>query len=172
MYHMGWAIAFNSPFALSKQVAGDFGGTRNGTVINWPKRINTGGGVRTQFSHVNDVAPTILEAANLPMPTMINGIPQIPMQGTSLLYTFDNPGAKERHNTQYFEIIGNRGIYHNGWMARTTIMYPWMAPKRMNTVAADDGWQLYDTTVDFSLSNDLAAQYPDRLEAMKAKFME
>ena len=172
MYHMGWAIAFNSPFALSKQVAGDFGGTRNGTVIHWPKRIKQGGGLRTQFSHVNDVAPTILEAANLPMPKTINGVPQIPMQGTSMMYTFDNPDAKEKHNTQYFEIIGNRGIYHNGWMARTTVMYPWMAPKRMNPVADDSGWELYDTTKDFSLSNDLADQEPERLVAMKKKFME
>ena len=172
MYHMGWAIAFNSPFALSKQVAGDFGGTRNGTVIHWPKRIKQGGGLRTQFSHVNDVAPTILEAANLPMPKTINGVPQIPMQGTSLIYTFDNPDAKEKHNTQYFEIIGNRGIYHNGWMARTTVMYPWMAPERMNPVADDSGWELYDTTKDFSLSNDLADQEPERLVAMKKKFME
>ncbi|WP_413324715.1 arylsulfatase [Synechococcus sp. MIT S9503] len=172
MYHMGWAIAFNSPFALSKQVAGDFGGTRNGTVIHWPKRIKQGGGLRTQFSHVNDVAPTILEAANLPMPKTINGVPQIPMQGTSMMYTFDNPEAKEKHNTQYFEIIGNRGIYHNGWMARTTVMYPWMAPKRMNPVADDSGWELYDTTKDFSLSNDLAEQEPERLIAMKKKFME
>ncbi len=172
MYHMGWAIAFNSPFALSKQVAGDFGGTRNGTVIHWPKRIQQGGGLRTQFSHVNDVAPTILEAANLPMPNTINGVPQIPMQGTSLMYTFDNPDAKEKHNTQYFEIIGNRGIYHNGWMARTTVMYPWMAPERMNPVADDSGWQLFDTTKDFSLSNDLADQEPERLVAMKKKFME
>ena len=172
MYHMGWAIAFNSPFALSKQVAGDFGGTRNGTVIHWPKRIQKGGGLRTQFSHVNDVAPTILEAANLPMPNTINGVTQIPMQGTSLMYTFDNPDAKEKHNTQYFEIIGNRGIYHNGWMARTTVMYPWMAPERMNPVADDSGWQLFDTTKDFSLSNDLADQEPERLVAMKKKFME
>ena len=172
MYHMGWAIAFNSPFALSKQVAGDFGGTRNGTVIHWPKRIQKGGGLRTQFSHVNDVAPTILEAANLPMPNTINGVTQIPMQGTSLIYTFDNPDAKEKHNTQYFEIIGNRGIYHNGWMARTTVMYPWMAPERMNPVADDSGWQLFDTTKDFSLSNDLADQEPERLVAMKKKFME
>ena len=172
MYHMGWAIAFNSPFALSKQVAGDFGGTRNGTVIHRPKRIQQGGGLRTQFSHVNDVAPTILEAANLPMPNSINGVAQIPMQGTSLMYTFDNPDAKEKHNTQYFEIIGNRGIYHNGWMARTTVMYPWMAPERMNPVADDSGWQLFDTTKDFSLSNDLADQEPERLVAMKKKFME
>ncbi|KZR86564.1 Arylsulfatase [Synechococcus sp. MIT S9509] len=172
MYHMGWAIAFNSPFALSKQVAGDFGGTRNGTVIHWPKRIQQGGGLRTQFSHVNDVAPTILEAANLPMPKTINGVTQIPMQGTSLMYTFDAPDAKEKHDTQYFEIIGNRGIYHNGWMARTTVMYPWMAPERMNPVADDSGWQLYDTTKDFSLSNDLADQEPERLIAMKKKFME
>ena len=88
------------------------------------------------------------------------------------MYTFDNPDAKEKHNTQYFEIIGNRGIYHNGWMARATIMYPWMAPERMNTVAADDGWELYDTTKDFSLSNNLAEKEPERLEAMKKKFME
>ena len=172
MYHMGWAIAFNSPFALSKQVAGDFGGTRNGTVIHWPERIQKGGGLRTQFSHVNDVAPTILEAANLPMPNTINGVTQIPMQGTSLVYTFDNPDAKEKHNTQYFEIIGNRGIYHNGWMARTTVMYPWMAPERMNPVADDSGWELFDTTKDFSLSNDLSDQEPERLVAMKKKFME
>ncbi len=172
MYHLGWAIAFNSPFALSKQVAGDFGGTRNGTVIHWPERIKQGGGVRTQFSHVNDVAPTILEAANLPMPTTMHGIQQIPMQGTSLIYTFNDSNAKERHNTQYFEIIGNRGIYHNGWMARTTIMYPWEAPKKINSVEKDDGWQLYDTTKDFSLANDLAEQYPERLTAMKKIFME
>ena len=121
---------------------------------------------------MNDVAPTILEAANLPMPKTINGVPQIPMQGTSMMYTFDNPDAKEKHNTQYFEIIGNRGIYHNGWMARTTVMYPWMAPKRMNPVADDSGWELYDTTKDFSLSNDLADQEPERLVAMKKKFME
>ena len=172
MYHLGWAIAFNSPFALTKQVAGDFGGTRNGTVIHWPKRINEGGGVRTQFSHVNDVAPTILEAANLPMPNTIHGIEQIPMQGTSLLYSFNNADAKERHNTQYFEIIGNRGIYHNGWMARTTVMVPWEAPNKINTVEQDDGWQLYDTTKDFSLSNNVADQYPERLAAMKKTFME
>ena len=172
MYHLGWAIAFNSPFALSKQVAGDFGGTRNGTVIHWPERIKQGGGVRTQFSHVNDVAPTILEAANLPMPHTMHGIQQIPMQGTSLIYTFDDPNAKERHNTQYFEIIGNRGIYHNGWMARTTIMYPWEAPNKINSVEKDDGWQLYDTTKDFSLANDLADQYPERLKEMKKIFME
>ena len=137
---MAWAIAFNSPFALSKQVAGDFGGTRNGTIVHWPNRINKGGGVRTQFSHVNDVAPTILEAANLPMPKTINGIPQIPMQGTSLMYPF------------YFEIIGNRGIYHNGWMADNHVSLDGV------TVAADDGWELYDTTKDFSLSNNLADQ--------------
>jgi len=121
---------------------------------------------------VNDVAPTILEAANLPMPKTINGIDQIPMQGTSLLYTFDNPDAKEKHNTQYFEIIGNRGIYHNGWMARTTVMYPWMAPERMHPVQDDTGWQLYDTTKDFSLSTDLAEQEPERLKKMKEKFLE
>ena len=140
-------------------------------MIHWPNRIKKGGGIRTQFSHVNDVAPTILEAANLPMPKSINGIPQIPMQGTSLMYTFDNPGAEEKHNT-VFRDYWQPGYLSQRWMARTTVMYPWEAPNRMNTVEKDDGWQLYDTTKDFSLANDLADQYPDRLEAMKKKFME
>ena len=172
MFHLGWAIAFNAPFGLTKQVAGDFGGTRNGTVIHWPNRIKRGGEVRTQFSHVIDVAPTILEAANLPMPSTVHGVDQIPMQGTSLIYSFDSPKAEERHKVQYFEVIGNRGIYHNGWMARSTVGIPWEAPKKLNSLEKDDGWQLYDTTKDFSLSNDLAQKEPERLKAMKRMFIE
>ena len=111
----GWAVAFDAPFGWMKQVASDFGGTRNGLVVSWPKRIQATGGLRTQFGHVIDVAPTILEAAGLPEPKVVNSTPQIPMEGTSLAYTFDDAKAKERHVTQYFEIAGNRAIYHDGW---------------------------------------------------------
>ena len=168
---VGWAIAFDAPFAFTKQVAGDFGGTRNGTVIHWPAGIKAKGEVREQFTHVIDVVPTILEVTGIPEPTVVDGIPQIPIQGTSMVYSFDNASAPERHTTQYFEIVGNRGLYQNGWLARATVKLPWEKTK-MNSVAADDGWELYNTFEDFSLTDNLAAQYPERLEAMKATFME
>ncbi|MCP4798544.1 MAG: arylsulfatase [bacterium] len=169
---VGWAIAFDTPFALTKQVAGDFGGTRNGTVIHWPNGIQSQGEVRDQFAHVIDVAPTILEVTNIPMPQEVHGIKQIPMQGTSLVYSFEASDAPERHNTQYFEVVGNRGIYQDGWMARATIGLPWEAPKKMHSIAKDDGWELYDTRTDFSLSNNLANQYPERLKAMQDLFLK
>ena len=168
---VGWAIAFDSPFAFTKQVAGDFGGTRNGTVIHWPDGIKAKGEVREQFTHVIDVVPTILEATGIPEPTVVDGIPQIPIQGTSMMYSFDDGDADEQHTVQYFEIIGNRGLYQDGWLARTTVKLPWETTM-MNTVAADDGWELYNTLEDFSLRNNLADQYPERLEAMRATFME
>ena len=168
---VGWAIAFDSPFAFTKQVAGDFGGTRNGTVIHWPDGIKAKGEIREQFTHVIDVVPTILEATGIPEPTVVDGIPQIPIQGTSMVYSFDDANAPERHTKQYFEIIGNRGLYEDGWLARTTVKLPWETVK-MNTVANDDGWELYNTLEDFSLNNNLAEQFPERLEAMKAIFME
>ena len=168
---VGWAIAFDSPFAFTKQVAGDFGGTRNGTVIHWPDGIKAKGEIREQFTHVIDVVPTILEATGIPEPTVVDGIPQIPIQGTSMVYSFDDANAPERHTKQYFEIIGNRGLYEDGWLARTTVKLPWETVK-MNTVANDDGWELYNTLEDFSLNNNLAEQFPERLEAMKATFME
>ena len=168
---VGWAIAFDAPFAFTKQVAGDFGGTRNGTVVHWPAGIKAKGEVREQFTHVIDVVPTILEVTGIPEPTVVDGIPQIPIQGTSMVYSFDNESAPERHTTQYFEIVGNRGLYQNGWLARATVKLPWEKAK-MNSVAADDGWELYNTFEDFSLTDNLAAQYPERLEAMKATFME
>jgi hypothetical protein len=168
---VGWAIAFDSPFAFTKQVAGDFGGTRNGTVIHWPDGIKAKGEIREQFTHVIDVVPTILEATGIPEPTIVDGVPQIPIQGTSMVYSFDDANAPERHTKQYFEIIGNRGLYQDGWLARTTVKLPWETVK-MNTVANDDGWELYNTLEDFSLNNNLAEQFPDRLEAMKATFME
>ena len=168
---VGWAIAFDSPFAFTKQVAGDFGGTRNGTVIHWPNGIEAKCEIREQFTHVIDVVPTILEVTGIPEQTVVDGIPQIPIQGTSMAYSFDDAAAPERHTTQYFEIIGNRGLYQDGWLARATVKLPWETTM-MNTVAADDGWELYNTLEDFSLTHNLAAEFPDRLAAMRATFME
>ena len=118
-YAVGWAWAMNTPFQWTKQVASHWGGTRNGTIVHWPNGIEEKGGLRTQFTHVIDVAPTILEAAGLPEPTMVNGVQQSPMEGTSMLYTFNDADAAERHDLQYFEMFGNRGIYHKGWSAVT-----------------------------------------------------
>ena len=117
------------------------------------------------------MVPTILEATGIPEPTVVDGVPQIPIQGTSMMYSFDDGDADEQHTVQYFEIIGNRGLYQDGWLARTTVKLPWETTM-MNTVAADDGWELYNTLEDFSLRNNLADQYPERLEAMRATFME
>jgi arylsulfatase len=165
----GWAVAFDAPFAWTKQVASDFGGTRNGMVVHWPEGVTQGGGLRTQFSHVIDIAPTILEAATLPEPKIVNGTPQTPIHGTSLVYTFDNAEAPERHTTQYFEIFGNRAIYRDGWFARTIHRAPWQTGKQKPL--AEDVWDLYHVQEDFSLANNLAEQHPEKLEQMKALFM-
>lgn len=165
----GWSVALNSPFGWMKQVASDFGGTRNGMVVHWPKRIQDKGGIRSQFSHVIDVAPTILEAAGLPEPKVVNGTPQRPIEGTSLVYTFDDADAKERHTTQYFEIAGNRAIYHEGWFARTIHKAPW-EPKGRHPFS-EDVWELYHVKEDFSLSKDLAAAQPDKLKELQAAFL-
>ena len=166
----GWAVALDAPFGWMKQVASDFGGTRNGMVVSWPKGMKTRNGIRTQFGHVVDVTPTILEAIGLPQPRIVDGRPQIPMEGTSLLYSFDDAGAKERHTTQYFEISGNRAIYHDGWYARTIHRAPWeMQPRRP---LAEDEWQLYDVRSDFSLANDVAAKHPQKLADMQALFLQ
>ena len=168
---VGWAIAFDTPFAFTKQVAGDFGGTRNGTVVHWPAGIQAKGEIRNQFSHVVDVVPTVLEATGIPAPTEVHGVEQIPMQGTSMVYSFDHADAPERHRVQYFEVVGNRGIYEDGWLARCTVKLPWES-KAMHSIASDDGWELYDTRHDFSLTNNLAGKYPERLKAMKELFMQ
>jgi arylsulfatase len=167
----GWAVAFDSPFGWMKQVPSDFGGTRNGMTISWPKGIKAKNGIRTQFSHVIDIAPTILEAIGLPEPTSVNGVAQIPMAGTSLVYTFEDANAKERHTTQYFEIAGNRAIYHDGWYARTIHKAPWEAKPR-RSLKDNSAWQLYDVRNDFSLANDVAAQHPDKLAELQALFLE
>jgi len=166
----GWAVALDAPFGWMKQVPSDFGGTRNGMVIRWPKGIKAKNEVRTQFGHVIDVAPTVLQAAGLPEPKVVNGVPQVPMAGTSMAYTFDDAKAKDRHTTQYFEIAGNRAIYHDGWFARTIHKAPW-EPKPRRTLQDNSAWQLYDVRSDFSLANDLAAKNPKKLAEMQALFL-
>ncbi|RKZ90686.1 MAG: arylsulfatase [Gammaproteobacteria bacterium] len=165
----GWAVAFDAPFSWTKQVASDFGGTRNGMVIHWPNGIEDKGGLRTQFSHVIDIAPTILEAATLPEPKSVNGTPQTPIEGTSLVYSFDDATALERHATQYFEMFGNRAIYRDGWLARTLHRAPWQTGKQKPL--QDDVWDLYNVREDFSLTNNLAAERPEKLKQMQALFM-
>ncbi len=166
----GWSVCFDSPFSWMKQVASDFGGTRNGMVVSWPKGIKAKNEMRTQFSHVIDVAPTILEAAKLPEPKVVDGTPQIPMEGVSLVYTFEDAKAKERHTTQYFEIAGNRAIYHDGWYARTIHRAPWEYTPR--ATLDKDVWELYNVEKDFSLTTDLAKREPKKLAEMQALFMK
>lgn len=165
----GWAVAGDAPFAWTKQVAGSYGGTRNGMIIHWPKGIKAKNEIRSQWHHVIDVAPTILEAAGLPEPKSVNGTVQTPIEGVSMLYTFDNAKAADRHKTQYFEIFGNRGIYHDGWLANTLHRAAWeFKPRRP---LKEDIWELYDTRSDFSLANNLAAQNPAKLKEMQDLFL-
>ena len=166
----GWAVAFDTPFTWAKQVASDFGGTRNGMVIHWPKGIKEKGGLRRQFSHVIDIAPMILEAAGLPEPTSVNGVVQTPIEGTSLLYAFNDAQAAERHTTQYFEMFGNRAIYHEGWFARTIHRAPWQTSNL--PPLPSDVWDLYDVRNDFSLSKNVAAAQPAKLKELQALFMQ
>jgi len=165
----GWAVAFDAPFTWTKQVASDFGGTRNGMIIHWPDGIKEKGGLRSQFGHVIDIAPTILEAIGLPEPESVNGTPQTPMEGTSLLYSFNDADAKERHTTQYFEMFGNRAVYHEGWFARTLHRAPWEA---VNMPPLEtDTWDLYNVHEDFTLANNLAEKQPEKLAELQALFM-
>ncbi len=146
-YAVGWAHAMDTPYQWTKQVASHFGGTRNGTIVHWPHGIKASGEIRTQFHHVIDVAPTVLEAAGLPHPTFVNGVQQKPIEGVSMAYSFDAADAPERHETQYFEMFGNRGIYHKGWTAVTKHRTPWETGADFKTPAFDDDvWELYDTT--------------------------
>jgi len=169
-YAAGWAVAGDTPFTWTKQVASSYGGTRNGMVIHWPKGITAKGELRSQWHHVIDIAPTILEAAGLPEPKSVNGTPQTPIEGVSLAYTFVDPKAPSRHPTQYFEIFGNRAIYDNGWLAGTVHRAAWEF--KVRTTLENDTWELYDTRTDFSLANDLAAKNPEKLKEMQALFLK
>jgi len=170
-FAIGWAWAGNTPFQWTKQVASHFGGTRNGMVLHWPKGIKAKGEIRSQFHHVVDVAPTALEAAKLPQPKVVNGIKQRPMDGVSMLYSADNPKAADRRKTQYFEMFGNRGIYHDGWMASTRHSIPWDMAAKIPALK-DDVWELYDVSRDFSQADDLARKHPQKLKELQAVFMK
>ncbi|QDT73656.1 arylsulfatase [Lacipirellula limnantheis] len=168
---VGWAWAMNAPFQWTKQVASHFGGTRNPMVVHWPKGIQSKGEIRGQFHHVIDVAPTILEACKIPEPKVVNGIPQKPIEGVSMLYSFDNAKAKDRRTTQYFELATNRAIYHDGWVACSKYGLPW------ETAGRGDGfltapWELYNVDKDFSQADNLAAKEPLKLKELQAKFLD
>ena len=169
-FPVGWAHSTNSPMPWAKQIASHFGGTRNGMVVSWPERIKNNGEVRPQFHHVIDITPTILEAAGIPMPEQVNGVKQEPLAGVSMVYSFDDPKVKGRRTSQYFEMMGNRGIYHDGWMACTTpLRVPWI------TIGAgpdpdDFKWELYHVEEDFSQANNLAAEMPEKLKELQAVF--
>ena len=166
-YAVGWAWAMNTPFQWTKQVASHWGGTRNGTIVHWPNGIEERGGLRSQFSHVIDVAPTILEAAGLPEPTMVNGVMQSPMEGTSMLYSFNDADAAERHELQYFEMFANRGIYHKGWSAVTKHKTPWVMVGGGLPAFDDDVWELYDGASDYTQAHNLAADNPEMLAKLQ-----
>jgi len=168
-YSAGWAVAGDTPFTWTKQVASSYGGTRNGMVVSWPKGVHAKNEIRSQWHHVIDVAPTILEAAGLPEPRVVNGTPQIPIQGVSMLSHFNDAKAPENHRTQYFEMFGNRGVYSEGWLAGTVHRAPWETSVR--APLKDDKWELYDTKSDFSLTNDLASKNPEKLHEMQAIFL-
>jgi arylsulfatase len=166
-YSVGWAWAMCTPFQWTKQVASHWGGTRNGTIVHWPSGIEEQGGLRSQFTHVIDVAPTILEAAGLPEPTMVNGVQQSPMEGRSMLYTFNGREDQERHDLQYFEMFANRGIYHRGWSAVTKHRTPWVMVGGELPAFDDDVWELYDGATDYSQAHDLAAEHPEMLAKLQ-----
>jgi arylsulfatase A-like enzyme len=174
MYHSGWAWAGDSPFRYTKLIASDWGGTRTPMVISWPARITPDDTPRSQFHHVNDVVPTIYEILGIHPPKIVDGFEQDPIDGVSFAYTFDSPDAPEQKKTQYFEIMGSRGIYNEGWMASTFgPRTPWVAavPDLANWDPMQDEWELFDTRTDYSLMKDLASENPEKLEELKALFM-
>jgi arylsulfatase A-like enzyme len=166
-YSVGWAWAMDAPLQWTKQVASHWGGTRNGTIVHWPHGIEERGGLRTQFTHVIDLAPTILEAAGLPEPTVVNSVLQSPMEGTSMLYSFNDGAAPERHDLQYFEMFANRGIYHRGWSAVTKHRTPWVMVGGNLPAFDDDIWELYDGSSDYSQGRNLATEHPEMLAKLQ-----
>jgi arylsulfatase A-like enzyme len=171
---VGWAWAFDTPFQWTKEIASHLGGTRQGVVMVWPKRLKDTGALRGQFHHVIDIAPTILEACGIEPPVTVNGAPQKPIEGVSMAYTWDQPNAPSRHRTQYFEMMGNRAIYQDGWMASTTPPAPpWLMGNAVfpNDVANDYKWELYNLNQDFTQNHDLASSMPDKLRSMQELFL-
>ena len=164
-YAVGWAHAMCAPYQWTKQVASHWGGTRNGTIVHWPAGITAKGEVRDQFHHVIDVAPTVLDAAGLPEPTFVHGVQQLPYEGVSMRYAFADAGAAGRHETQYFEMFCNRGIYHNGWTAVTRHSVPWDITAPMPPLL-EDKWELYSDT-DWTQAHDLSAEMPEKLAALQ-----
>jgi len=170
-YAVGWAHALDTPYQWTKQVASHWGGTRNGTIVHWPNGIEATSEVRSQFHHVIDIAPTILDAAGIPEPNTVNGITQKPIEGVSMTYCFDEPNAPERRETQYFEMFCNRGIYHQGWTAVTRHSTPWVMGSGLPSFQ-DDVWELYDTNSDWSQSHDLAVEMPEKLAELQELWLE
>jgi arylsulfatase len=171
---VAWSWAFDTPFKWTKQVASHFGGTRQGMVVSWPGHITDAGGVRTQFHHMIDIVPTVLEATGIAAPTTVNGIAQKPIEGVSMAYTFDkaNANAPSKRSTQYFEMFANRGIYHDGWYACTTPPDPpWALGTAKLPDVNDYKWELYNLAEDFSQNNDLAAKNPEKLKELQAIFL-
>jgi arylsulfatase A-like enzyme len=172
-FNVGWAWALDSPFQWMKQVASHFGGTRNALTVSWPANIKDAGGLRDQFHHVVDIAPTILEAAGISPPSHVNGIEQMPVAGTSMAYSFEEPAATSTRTTQYFEILGNRAIYHEGWIASCFHgRVPWIRYAGFEFDGGQENWELYNIAADFSQSLDLAQDHPEKLIAMRELFEE
>ena len=169
-FAVGWAHAMDTPYQWTKQVASHWGGTRNGTIVHWPRGIAARGEVRAQFHHVIDVAPTVLECAGLPEPTSVNGVTQAPIEGVSMVYSFDGATEADRHETQYFEMFCNRGIYHQGWTAVTRHSTPWVMAEL--PPLDDDVWELYDTSTDWSQAHDLAGELPEKLAELQQLWLE
>ena len=170
-FNVGWAWALDSPFQWMKQVASHFGGTRNAMAISWPRKIRDAGGLRTQFHHVVDIAPTIYEVVGITPPTHVNGIEQMEIHGTSMAYTFDDASSPSTRRSQYFEILGNRAIYHEGWIASCFHgRLPWIRLAGFEFDGPQEKWELYDVEHDFSQAVDLAAQYPEKLRELQEVF--
>jgi arylsulfatase A-like enzyme len=169
---VGWAWAMDTPFQWTKQVASHFGGTRNPMVVHWPKGIKAKGETRTQFHHVIDVVPTILDCCGLPEPKVVNGIPQKPIEGVSMRYTFEDAQAKGKRTTQYFELATNRAIYHDGWVACARTGLPWVTLGKSLEMMLAAPWELYNIEDDFSQADDLAGKNPEKLKELQAKFLE
>lgn len=166
-YAVGWAHAMNTPYQWTKQVASHFGGTRNAAVVHWPNGIKGQGEFRTQFHHVIDVAATLLEAAGIPEPVSVDGVAQTPLEGVSMFYSFNDQAAPDRHETQYFEMFGNRGVYHKGWTAVTRHKTPWLLMGEKVPAFDDDVWELYDTTKDWNQARNLAKEMPEKLHELQ-----